>query len=110
MRKSAATSPKARRNFTVLWPRWTTTPQSAAIPPLTMDNQSFNVDDIRRVREEMSERWSKMTHEEICDELAEATKRAHREMAEVRRREARTAAMNSARASRTAAPSPPPAR
>ena len=71
-----------------------------------MKSQSFNVDDIRRVREKMSARWAHMTHEQICDELSAASARADRIIAKIRRKKAKAAAKNAKRTPRTAVTPP----
>ena len=45
-----------------------------------MKSQSFNVKDIRRVREELNEHWSHMTYDEICRDISKQAAEAHRRM------------------------------
>ncbi len=73
-----------------------------------MDNQSFNVDDIRRIRDETSERWRYMTHEEICRDITEGAEPVHRKIAEIRRKKAAAAFAAASGIPETAPISTPP--
>ena len=50
-----------------------------------MDNQSFNVDDIRRIRNEADKRYQGMSYEEISKDIRKGAEEAHRIMAEIKR-------------------------
>jgi len=49
-------------------------------------NQSFNVDDIRRIRNEADQRRQHMTWDEITKDIHESAAEGHRILAELRRK------------------------
>ncbi len=56
------------------------------------DNQSFSVDDIRRLRTELDEKYSKMTREEIWADIAEKSENVRRIKAEIKAKKERSEA------------------
>ncbi|MDR0292966.1 MAG: hypothetical protein LBH95_02295 [Oscillospiraceae bacterium] len=60
----------------------------------SIPNQSFGVDDIRRIREEADERYQHMTREEIAAEIREGSQEFRRLMEEIRAKKAEGQPLN----------------